>query len=263
MRRIILALSALLALALQAPLSTMAQGPQSQIRVMHDSPDAPAVDVYVDGKLAFENVAFSTTTDYQSLAPGQHHVQVTPTGKSADDSAVDTTVDLTSGKPYTVLALGKLADIKAELLADTSKQPPAGQTRVRIIHAAADRGPLDIYPTGSSTPLLTDQYFGSADYVNIPAGTYTFDIAPAGSTQVALTSQQLKLEPGWVYSLTINQPDGAAAPLIRASVDRLSNGAAAPGQSSAQRVISASSLLASHSRRYRPPALLAWERGGR
>jgi hypothetical protein len=231
MRRVILALSALLALALLAPMPAMAQGPQSQIRVMHDSPDAPAVDIFVDGDLAFENVAFSTTTDYQSLAPGQHRVQVAPSGQSADESVVDTTVDLTGGKPYTVLAFGRLADIQAEVLPDTSKEPPAGQTRVRIIHAAADTGPVDIYPTGSTTPLLTDQYLGSADYVNIPAGTYTFDVTPAGTTQVALTSQELKLEPGWVYTLSITRADGAGAPAVRASVDRLTNGTTPAGHS--------------------------------
>jgi hypothetical protein len=231
MRRVILALSALLALALLAPIPTMAQGLQSQIRVMHDSPDAPAVDVFVDGELTFENVAYSTTTDYQSLAPGQHRVQVAPTGQSADESVIDTTVDLSGDKPYTVLALGKLADIKAEVLADTSKTPPAGQARVRIIHAAADTGPVDIYPTGSTTPLLTDQYLGSADYVNIPAGTYTFDVTPAGMTQVALTCQELKLEPGWVYTLAITRADGAGAPVVRASVDRLANGTTPAGQS--------------------------------
>jgi uncharacterized protein DUF4397 len=230
MRRIILALSALLALALLAPMPTMAQELQSRIRVMHDSPDAPNVDVFVDGERVFENVPYSTTTDYHALAPGQHHVQVAPAGKSADQSVIDTTVDLTRGKPYTVLAMGKLADIKAEVLADTSKAPQADHARVRFVNAAAGSGPVDIYPTGSSTPLLTDQYFGSADYVNIPAGTYTFDVAPAGSTQIVLTSQQLKFEPGWVYSLVITQPNGAAAPIVRASVDRV-GGAAGQGQS--------------------------------
>lgn len=231
MRRVILALSALLALALMAPMSAQAQGPQSQIRVMHDSPDAPAVDVFVDGELAFENIGYSSTTDYQSLAPGRHRVQVAPSGKGVDESVVDTTIDLTGGKPYTVLAFGRLADIQAEVLPDTSKQPPSGQARVRIIHAAADTGPVDIYPTGSTTALLTDQYLGSADYVNIPAGTYTFDVTPAGTTQVALTSQELKLEGGWVYTLAITRADGAGAPVVRASVDRLADGTTPAGQS--------------------------------
>jgi hypothetical protein len=101
---------------------------------------------------------------------------------------------------------------------------------VRLIHAATDIGTVDIYPSGSTSPVLTDQYFGSADYINIPAGTYTFDATPAGSSQVVMTSQQFKFEPGWVYSLVIFQPDTAATPLVSASVDRLGNGAVAQAQ---------------------------------
>jgi len=230
MRRIILALSALFVLAFLAPMPAMAQGTQSWIRVMHDSPNAPNIDVFVDGDPVFENVAYSTTSSYQALASGQHRVQIAPAGKSVDDSVIDINVDLTRGKPYTVLALGKLTNIKAELLPDTSKAPPAGHARVRIIHAATDIGTVDIYPSGSTSPVLTDQYFGSADYINIPAGSYTFDATPAGSTQIVMTSQQLKLEPGWVYSLVIFQPDSAATPLVNASVDRIGTGAVVGAQ---------------------------------
>jgi len=230
MRRIVLALSALLVLAFLAPMPAMAQAARSWIRVMHDSPDAPNVDVFVDGTPVFENVPYSTTTDYHVLAPGQHRVQIAATGKSAADSLIDTTVDLTQNKPYTVLAVDKVSAIKGQLLPDTSKGPQAGHARVRIFNAAADLGAVDIYPSGSPSPLLTDQYVGSADYVNIPAGTYTFNVTPAGSTQILLTSQQLKFEPGWIYSLVITQPENATAPIVRASVDRLGNGAVAQVQ---------------------------------
>jgi hypothetical protein len=225
MRRIVFVLGALLALALLAPVSALAQGPLSQIRVMHDSPDAPNVDVFIDGTRAFENVPYSTTTDYQPIAPGKHHIEITATGKSAGDSLANLDVDLSHNKPYTVIALGKLDSIKAQLLADTGKVPQQGHARVRIIDAAADMDPFDVYPSGSTIPVLTDQYFGSADYVNIPAGTYSFTLTPAGSTETTLTSQQLKFEPGWVYSLVVTHPEDKPL-IVRASVDRVGSAAA-------------------------------------
>jgi hypothetical protein len=230
MRRIILALSALLVLALLAPMPTMAQGAQSWIRVMHDSPDAPNVDLFVDGQPVVENVAYSAISNYQAIASGQHRVQVAPAGKGVGASLIDINVDLTRSKPYTVLALGKLTNIKGQLLPDTSQKPQAGTARVRFVHAATDLGTVDIYPAGATIPVLTDHYFGSADYINIPAGTYTFDVTPAGSADVVMTSQQLKFEPGWVYSLVIYQPDTSAAALVHASVDRLGTGEIAQAQ---------------------------------
>jgi len=230
MRRIILALSALLVLAFFAPKPAMAQSAQSWIRVMHDSPDAPNVDLFVDSNLVIENVGYSAISNYQAIASGQHRVQVAPAGEGIEASVIDINVDLTRNKPYTVLGLGKLANIKGQLLPDTSQKPPEGNARVRIIHAATDFGTVDIYPSGSTIPVLTDQYFGSADYINIPAGTYSFNATPAGSSEVVLTSQQLKFEPGWVYSLVLYQPDTEATPLVHASVDRLGSGEVAQAQ---------------------------------
>ena len=105
MRRIILALSALLVLALLAPMPAMAQAAQSWIRVMHDSPDAPNVDVFVDGAPVFENVAYSTTSNYQALASGPHRVQIAPAGKSVARRA--TTVAIVTFGPRLALFMGR------------------------------------------------------------------------------------------------------------------------------------------------------------
>ena len=37
---------------------------------MH-SPDAPSVDIYVDGKAAFKGAAYKDVTDYAPLSPGE------------------------------------------------------------------------------------------------------------------------------------------------------------------------------------------------
>ena len=52
----------------------------ARIRVAHLSPDAPNVDIWVDGTLTYENVAFEEVTDYVALPPGSYLVQVEPTG---------------------------------------------------------------------------------------------------------------------------------------------------------------------------------------
>ncbi|MFW5950138.1 MAG: DUF4397 domain-containing protein, partial [archaeon] len=51
------------------------------LRVMHASPDAPAVDVYIDNESALTNVSFGDLSEYQTLAAGEHNVTVT----AADD----------------------------------------------------------------------------------------------------------------------------------------------------------------------------------
>ena len=65
---IMVLLGLLLALALVPAAS--AQG-NALVRVVHASPDAPAVDVYVDGNKALSNVPFFTASNYLPLPAGE------------------------------------------------------------------------------------------------------------------------------------------------------------------------------------------------
>jgi hypothetical protein len=89
-------LGLLLALALVPAAS--AQG-NAFVRVVHASPDAPAVDVYVDGNKALSNVPFFTASDYLPLPAGEHRFQVTPTGQAADNAVIDARPPLRLAKP--------------------------------------------------------------------------------------------------------------------------------------------------------------------
>src|SRR5262245_26862585 len=75
---------------------------KSLIRVAHLSPDTPGVDVYVDGQRALGNVGFNTVSDYKSVPPGPHRLELRPAGAAADSTpAIDVTVSLQGGDAYT------------------------------------------------------------------------------------------------------------------------------------------------------------------
>lgn len=223
MRYFMLAAMALMALAF--PSITAAQAEQAQIRVLQLSPETGAVDLYVDGESVATNIAFPTASAYVAVAPGEHTVQLVPAGEGLDAALVTATVDLRRNKPYSVTALKEDGALQATILADTTKSVPAGMARVRIVHAAPDTKSVDIWTTGAQTPLLTDQGFGSADYVNIPAGTYEFEVANAGTSDVLLKSQSLRLEPNWVYTLAVaGNSLGDDVPLrLQAMIDKTSS----------------------------------------
>ena len=48
----------------------------SYVRVFHASPNAPAVDIYVNGSLVFENLSYKEFTEYVPLPMGEYNVQV-------------------------------------------------------------------------------------------------------------------------------------------------------------------------------------------
>ena len=80
----------------------------ASIRFVHASPDAPAVDLIVDGAPVAENVAFSSASDYLPFSAGEHQVQIVPTGSGAESAVLDETVDLDGGGAYIFAAAGLL-----------------------------------------------------------------------------------------------------------------------------------------------------------
>jgi hypothetical protein len=78
MKSLTIGLAALALLAV-AP-GAFAQDDMTQIRVAHLSPDAPNVDVWVDGSVALEDVPYEAVSGYLELAAGEHRIQITPTG---------------------------------------------------------------------------------------------------------------------------------------------------------------------------------------
>jgi hypothetical protein len=127
----------LLALAVVMPGAVQAQG-QGFVSVMHASPDAPAVDVYVNGELALSEVPFFAASPYLPLEPGTYAVAVTPAGAAIEDAVISGDVNVTEGTYVTVAAVNTLDSIEAVAFTDNLSDPAAGQTRVSLIHAVPD-----------------------------------------------------------------------------------------------------------------------------
>src|SRR5688500_10614296 len=53
-----------------------AQSGDARIRVVHASPDAPAVDVYANGNKVLSNVTFFAASDYLTVPAGSYKLQV-------------------------------------------------------------------------------------------------------------------------------------------------------------------------------------------
>jgi hypothetical protein len=188
----------LLALALVPAAS--AQG-NALVRVVHASPDAPAVDVYVDGSKALTNVPFFTASDYLPLPAGEHRFQVTPTGQAADKAVIDAKATVEAGKAYTVAATGKVAEIKPTILADNLGTPAAGKAHVRVVHASPDAPAVDIKVKGGAALISNLVFPKDSGYLPVDAGSYDLTVNVAGTDTVALDLPGTKLEAGKIYDI--------------------------------------------------------------
>jgi LPXTG-motif cell wall-anchored protein len=192
--------SAVLVLSLALATSALADSHMARVRVVHASPDAPAVDVWVNGNVAFSNAPFQGITDYAALDAGSYQVQVTPTG-ATEPVVIDATLDLSGGTDYTVVAVGQLANIEPLVLVDNNSAPAAGKAHVRFVHASPDAPAVDIAVTGGPVLFSNVPFKGVGDYLPVDAGTYDLEARLAGTETVALSVPGVQLNEGTVYTI--------------------------------------------------------------
>jgi hypothetical protein len=109
------AVASISALVIEDNLATPAAG-KAHIRFIHLSPDAPAVDVALDGgAVVFANKSFKGYTSFTPLDAGSYDLEVRVAGTSNVALDLDP-VNLQAGKIYTVFAKGFLAGSGSQAL---------------------------------------------------------------------------------------------------------------------------------------------------
>lgn len=167
------------------------------VRVVHASPDAPNVDVWVDGTAVLTDVPFTAVSDYLSLPAGTYTIQVTATGTT--DPVIDADLTFEAGEAYTIAAIGPLAEISATVLTD-DRAPAADQARLRVFHASPSApASVDVAVTDGPVLVAGLAYPEATDYLSVEPGTYPLDIRAAGETDAALTLEAT-LEAGENYT---------------------------------------------------------------
>lgn len=172
----------------------------ARVRVVHMSPDAPAVDVLVDGQRAISNLAFKSASDYAALPAGQRSVRVTPAGQN-QTAVIEANLPLQPNQDLTVVATGRLAEISALPLQDDNSAPTPGNAKVRFVHASPDAPAVDIAVTGGQVLFPNVSFRNASEYAQVPAGSYNLEVRPAGTQDVALRVPNVALQAG--QSVTI------------------------------------------------------------
>ena len=175
----------------------------AELRVVHASPDAPNVDVYVDGDAVLENVSFGGVSEYLELPTGSHEIEITAAG-DADTSVFEDEIEF-GAEAYTAVALGEVSNrgdepFAVEVLEDDNSQPPEGEARVRVVHASPDAPNVDV--TAGGDALFEDVGFGESGYVTVPEGNYTLQVRAAQEENEGdvVDTLDLTTEAGSVYT---------------------------------------------------------------
>ena len=155
---------------------------KASVRVVHASPDAPAVDVAVkDGPVLFSNLAFGNGAGPAAVDAGTYDLQVRAAG--TDTVALPLNgVQLTAGKIYTVFAVGLL----------NGTPPLEALTLVNDPAPAAAASPTAAAQPTTSSPGLPgtgsgSAADGSAAWPWFAVGAAAFGLALASAGAIAAT----------------------------------------------------------------------------
>ena len=194
----ILSMLALTVFAATQPASAATNQSDAFVRVVHASPAAGTVDVYVDGAKLLSGFTFGTVTGYVTVPAGPHKIQVAPAGKGIGASVITQTVSVAAGVPYTVAAVGT-ASSGFSLAAFADDNLLSGSmASVRVYHLSPDAGPVNV-AAGNSTVISGLTYENGSSYLSVPAGSYTFNVTVVNTgTKVPLPET---LSSGMVYSV--------------------------------------------------------------
>ncbi|KMM38978.1 DUF4397 domain-containing protein [Guptibacillus hwajinpoensis] len=183
----------------------------ANVRVIHASPDAPSVDVYVDGKPAFKGASFKDVTDYAALAPGEKKVQIFATSANGKGKPVlEQKLTVEAGKNYSVVALGEVDNLSVLALED--QKGSGDKAGLRAVHASPDAPPVDIAVKDGDV-LIKNLAFGqNSEYLTVSPDSYNLEVRATGSDTSVLDLPNVPVEAGVNYTaIAIGFLDGDPA----------------------------------------------------
>lgn len=196
------ALAGVLALSIALPVAASGSG-DGKVRVFHNSPDTPAVDIYANGALVpgLTGVTFGTVSGYLSLPKATYTFEVKVSPSTPASPAALTAAVTVGNRPLTVAAIGSLAGNGAPLQAKVYQDRSGvggNLALLRVAHTSPNAPAVDVQLRVGKywVPVIRNLAFGqTAGYLPLPANVpftsnpikYDFRVVAAGTDSVVLS----------------------------------------------------------------------------
>jgi uncharacterized protein DUF4397 len=207
--------------ALPMPQAARAQDSQAAgaVRFVHVYSGGGPIDIYVDGEVVNQGLAFGTATAFASLPNGDRHLQVVAAGADPSSALIDKTLTVDGGKAYNVLIGGQQDQLDARSNEVNTDQIATGQSRLRFIpgEPGSDNVDLQLGPQAAAGtqeasggnpigfPMNGNNATGGnmTDYQDVPAATYGIFASESGSDQPRVNVANIEVQEGVVYDVVI------------------------------------------------------------
>lgn len=203
----------------------------AMLRVAHFSPDASAVDVYINGELFVTGLEFPEVTTFIGLAGADYEVAVTLAGTSSDEAVITpTSITLEEDSHSTVAVVGSLerGTVAATFFEEDFSGLDSATAQITVVHAIEGESALDI--VGSSILLIQALSYpdlnagrDGAFTREVPAGRYNFEANVAESATTVRVANGVELEGGQSYLIVALGPQSNEGEFLIVTPDGYEN----------------------------------------
>ena len=167
---------------------------------VNGAPDEEPVDIYVDGELIVESLAYGDVTEGYDLPSGSAKMIMSRAGEGITESILEKTTRWDAGAAYVVAAVNQpeRANDDGQLILRTWRLDQGnveeGSGLVQLLHISPDTPSVDVAVENGDV-LLADTGFGDLSAsVEVQSGDYTLEMRPAGSEEVVQTVDDVPIQ---------------------------------------------------------------------
>ncbi len=185
-------------------LSSISFAQTARIQIVHNSPVAPAVDIFVGAVKLVPNISFRQATAFVDAPAGQVlQVRIKPTSASNDTSnpVFFNRYVLSADEKYVLVANGLLTQMgyaanpngrstafDVTVVTDARETSTNGnEAQFRVVHTATDAPDVDVNVLNGPTLVDNAAFRDFTPYLGVAGGTYVLQVTPGSGSPVVAT----------------------------------------------------------------------------
>ena len=173
------------------------------LTVINASPDAPALDFYLDANKG-NAYAFGYGSGIDYVAAYAGHRTATFTIGGTQTSYKSDTLTLGKNKYYSLFLTNTVGHEQLLLLSDTIARPDGTKAGIRFINLSPDAPAVDLAIKSGDVLVANKSFKGYSKFLPINGTTkYTFEIRQTGTATVLATIENVTLNSNALYTVSL------------------------------------------------------------
>lgn len=175
------------------------------VRIIHASPDAPDLDVYLDDQLLTRHAAFGSVTEYLPVETGKHDLLVVPAGGDPLRQVLVTVGVSFDPETFQFVAIQNyLNSITLSVYPEeVSEIDGQGYSRIRMIHLVPDGNGISLMVSNDEAMFESVVPLTATRYEDIQAGSHVLTVRAERQDSLAPIPISLALLPNVAYDLVV------------------------------------------------------------